>query len=1166
MADRTMTMSVILNAVLNGGFSGVFSQAQQKFAQLGTEIRALQNIQKDITAYQKQNQAVENTTRKLESYQRQQALVKEQMEALQRVQTEDVNKKAEIEAEVKALERVYEDYNQRMARTSQGLEEQKGKLEATSQRLQDAGVDLSGLGEKSGEVTQRLEELKKEQEALTEELRQGGAAAGEFGERGAAGVEALASAMAASGIVSAVNEVKDAFLSCVDAAGEFEYAMSAVEAISDATGEEMDALTEKAKQIGLTTVYTAQQSANAMEYMAMAGWDADEMLSGMEGMVNLAAAAGEDLAQVSDIVTDNLTAFGMEASETGHFADVLAAAAANSNTNIQKMGDSFKSSSAVAGALGYTVEDVAVALGLMANNAVKGSRAGTALRNIFNGFVSGMTLTGASFGEVEVSAVNADGSIKGFLETIDELRGWFGQMTGAEKIQNAYEIAGLRGYNGLLALLNATEADYEGLYEDINNCAGAAERMAQVKLDNMKGDLTILKSAMEGFAIAVGEQFEPEARGLYQTLTDLTDWGSQFVRDNPVLVKTLAGTAAGLLGISTVLTGIAAAKKLIAFAGIGADALLLAGGVGAVVAAMHAARQEMEEIAPSAKTLTEETREATAAIREARDAYNETEDSTLAAAEVAARYAAKLRLLEAAGEASDAVNSEYQITLGRLLDLMPELADSIDITTDAYGREVYQLKGSTDALLKNIEAVKENARAQAQQDYLTELYSNQNKVLLEQQKNYARLSEAAEKREDAEARVAMYTERVNALEAGGRKWGREWSDAHNAQQDAIDDLDLWAYEEEQAGKAVQTQAAAVADADDEIARMLELMDKTASSKWENIDLTEEETAVLEDLNGLLNATSEGLLSQTEAYQEAYEAAYEAVQKQYSLFEEAGKLDPMGTGTQRENLTSQADYWAKVNSSLAKIQEKLDSGKYDGLAEYVADIGIGTEDSANALAGLANSTETGLQKTLDEWNRNNEEQQKAVDAYSEILFGLRGDADETISEINDLTDELLDNLDISSEARKAGVEAIDSYLDGLRSSLKPLIGVSPEIDALDKKLRNAQIRLTYEASGTPMDAWVWSGAYASGVSRAMRGVALVGEKGPELVYMNGGETVVPAATTAALLGERAGAGAVSYTVTVNVQGGATEDTARDIARAVRETLEDLEEDRRRRSYT
>ncbi|MCX4266106.1 MAG: phage tail tape measure protein, partial [Firmicutes bacterium] len=276
-------------------------------------------------------------------------------------------------------------------------------------------------------------------------------------------------------------------------------------------------LAAEAKELGATTKFTATEAADAMGYMAMAGWDATDMLSGMDGVMQLAAASGEDLAMVSDIVTDNLTAGGLQASDTAHFADVLAATATSANTNVSIMGETFKNSASVAGALGYKIEDVALAVGLMANNGVKGSIAGTALKNTFNGLLEGVTLTGAAFGDYEYSAVKADGSMKSFGDTINELRGYFEQMTEAERVANAQNIAGAYGYNGLLGILLAADTDYNKLTESINNCSGAAERMAEIRLDNLQGDITLAQSAAEALQISVGEQFLPIMRKVYQT-------------------------------------------------------------------------------------------------------------------------------------------------------------------------------------------------------------------------------------------------------------------------------------------------------------------------------------------------------------------------------------------------------------------------------------------------------------------------------------------------------------------------------------------------------------------------------------------------------------------------------------------------------------------------
>ena len=533
MAQKQYSFDFILNAVLNGGFSGTFTKAQQEFIRLGTEIKNLQAIQRDVKAYEKQAAAVQNTSQKLENLKRQYELVNKQI--------------GETAGSTTALEREKLKLEQRITNTEAALEKQRQKLGETKDRLDAAGVSTTDLANKDAELTAKIQEL-------TEEQKRAAEGAGEFGNAGVQAIEAVGGAIAAAGITEAMKSIADAYMECVEVAGNFGQAMSAVEAIANSNTSEMAALTAEAKELGATTKFTAQQSANAMEYMAMAGWDAREMLNGMDGVINLAAAAGEDLAQVSDIVTDNLSAFGLKASDTAHFADVLAAAAANSNTNISIMGETFKSSSSVAGALGYSVEDVAVMVGLMANNAVKGSRAGTALRNIFNGLLGGVTLTAEAFGELDYSAVNSDGSMKGLMETVKDLRGYFDEMTEAERVNNAMAIAGMRGYNGLLAILNATDEDFQSLYASINDCSGAAERMAKVKLDNLNGDITLANSAMEALQSTIGEQFNPELRELTQLKTELLNGLNDFIIENPALAKgVMAGAAAfGVMGTAII--------------------------------------------------------------------------------------------------------------------------------------------------------------------------------------------------------------------------------------------------------------------------------------------------------------------------------------------------------------------------------------------------------------------------------------------------------------------------------------------------------------------------------------------------------------------------------------------------------------------------------------
>ena len=386
--------------------------------------------------------------------------------------------------------------------------------------------------------------------------------------------DAAASAIMASGILEILGGIAQGYKACIDAASEFEYTMSGVEAVALADAESMALLEEQAKELGATTKFTAVQSAEAMTYMAQAGWSTQEMLAGMPGVINLAAASGEDLAQSSSILADTLAGFQMEAAESARVADVLAQAAAASNTSVLEMGDTFKTSAALAGALGYSIEDVSAAVGLMANVGIKGSRAGTTLRNILGGFLDGVTLKGTAIGEVEFSAVNADGSMQSFAETIEYLRGIFAQMTEAEKISNARNIAGERGYTGLIGILEATDEAYNEMYQSIQNAEGAAQRMAEIRLDNLTGDVTILKSEFEGLEITIGEQFNPGVRGAVQLLTDAVNWVDNLAEECPGLVKAIGIATATLTSFAGALTIAAAASKIIPAIVAGTSALL----------------------------------------------------------------------------------------------------------------------------------------------------------------------------------------------------------------------------------------------------------------------------------------------------------------------------------------------------------------------------------------------------------------------------------------------------------------------------------------------------------------------------------------------------------------------------------------------------------------
>ncbi|WP_298484098.1 phage tail tape measure protein [uncultured Ruminococcus sp.] len=295
----------------------------------------------------------------------------------------------------------------------------------------------------------------------------------------------------------------------VRAGASFEAEMAKVSAISGAAGDDLETLTEKAKEMGKKTKFSASESAEAMEYMAMAGWKTGDMLSGIEGIMNLAAASGEDLATTSDIVTDALTAFGLSASDSGEFVDVLAAASSNANTNVSMMGETFKYVAPVAGSLGYSVQDTAVAIGLMANSGIKASQAGTSLRAILSRMAKPTEEVQSAMDTLGVSLTDSSGNMKSFREVMGELRTGFAGLTTDQQAAYASSIGGQEAMSGLLAIVNASDEDFKKLAESIDNSSGACQNMADTMNNTLSGQFTILKSQIEGINIQIFEQMEP---------------------------------------------------------------------------------------------------------------------------------------------------------------------------------------------------------------------------------------------------------------------------------------------------------------------------------------------------------------------------------------------------------------------------------------------------------------------------------------------------------------------------------------------------------------------------------------------------------------------------------------------------------------------------------
>lgn len=410
---------------------------------------------------------------------------------------------------------------------AQAVSETREKLETlkTAQRQADEALRNGTISQQQYDGLQReIVETEQELRRLEQQAEQSATALQKIGATGEK-LQAVGDKVSSVGqkLLPVTGVVTGLGTAAVKTAADFDSAMSRVAAVSGATGSDFDKLRDKAREMGAKTKFSATEAADAMNYMAMAGWKTEDMLSGIEGIMYLAAASGEDLATTSDIVTDALTAFGLTAEDSGHFADVLAAASSNANTNVSMMGETFKYCAPVAGALGFSVEDTAEAIGLMGNAGIKASQAGTSMRSIMTNLTGDVKLSGAAIGDVTIATTNADGSMRSLSAILADCRVAFGGMTEAEKANNAETLVGKNAMSGFLALMNAAPEDIAKVSGAVNNCKDAAKNMADTMQDNLEGQLTILKSQLQELAISFGDLLMPAVRSIVSGLQGMVD-------------------------------------------------------------------------------------------------------------------------------------------------------------------------------------------------------------------------------------------------------------------------------------------------------------------------------------------------------------------------------------------------------------------------------------------------------------------------------------------------------------------------------------------------------------------------------------------------------------------------------------------------------------------
>ena len=432
----------------------------------------------------------------------------------------------QLKTKVEAAKKAYEDSAKATGEDSEETQKLKAEYEKLSSQL---STSESQIAKTETAITKQEAAVNQSKAALTEmeaELKNVNAelVRAPFDEY-AAKAEKVGGTLTSVGqkLLPLSTSIAGLGVAAVKTTADFDSEMSKVSAISGATGTDLDKLRGKAREMGAKTKFSASEAAQGMQYMAMAGWKTQDMMDGLEGIMNLAAASGEDLASTSDIVTDALTAFGLSAKDSSHFSDILAAASSNANTNVSMMGETFKYAAPVLGSLGYTAEDAALAIGLMANAGIKSSQAGTSLRGAITNLAKPTDTVAAAMDKYGISLTDSSGKMLSLRELMEQLRQKLGGLSEAEQAQAAAALFGKNAMSGMLAIINGSDKDFEKLAGAIDNCDGSSEKMANTMNDNLQGQITILISQLQELAISFGEILMPKIRDIVTHIQNFVD-------------------------------------------------------------------------------------------------------------------------------------------------------------------------------------------------------------------------------------------------------------------------------------------------------------------------------------------------------------------------------------------------------------------------------------------------------------------------------------------------------------------------------------------------------------------------------------------------------------------------------------------------------------------
>lgn len=1098
-----------LNAQLGGSYSKTFKAAQQEIVSMQKEIQALSKTQADISAFQKQQAAVEATRKRLE-------MLRQQYDNIQREMEETGNESADMKNKLLAKQL-------QIDKTSASLEKQTAKLNELSGALEEAGVNTDDLSHSSEQLAGKIDTLKKKQGEAADKAMT-------FGDKAGQAFNQVHEAIVAAGIAVALKEIYEYFASCAQASMDFESAITGVAKTTDLTDEELAAMSDSIKALSTEIPATTDEIAAVAEAAGQLGIQKDALLDFTEIMTMLGTATNMTADEAATALARFANITGMATDNYGRLGSVIVDLGNNfatTESEIVAMGTRLAPAGKLAG---LTEPEIMALAAAMSSVGIEAEAGGTAMTQTLNAIEKAVAKGGddlAEFARIagmsseefssawKNDAMSALTSFIGGLGKLDE------QGESTVLVLEDLGLTGIRQSNMLKALGLAAD-QMTGAVNTANSAwqqNTALTNEANKRYATAQSRLTMMQNAYNNLKVAIGDAYTPALSEAYGVGTKVLNSITAFIQKNPALVNAITAFAGVIGAVVAALAAYAVAAKIAA----AASAILTAAipgvnvimGVTAAVAAITAgivalATAAANDAVPSVKELTEAARGMREAMDEAKATYDDTVTSTMAAAGVADTYIGKLEEMEAAGLNTDEQHRQYHNTLALLCQVVPELADYIDLETDT-------INGGTEALRANTEAWKQNAMQQAYQDQLTELYSQYSAVLIEAEENSIGLTKAQYSLEAAQQKLSDTYAQMDALWADAQKQADDYYDQYGYYTDATAFLsqeyydlqnsiydtnnEIWAAEKsiKNYNKAMEEDADAVSEAEAEIALAEEAVKNLTAAMNEGTGASEEAAAQAGEFQAAISGVQEKINALVESYNEAYSAAYESISGQYQLWDEAAKVVATSAGSINSALESQITYWQDYNANLQSLTDR--SADIEGLSDMIASFADGSSDSVNAIAGMAGATDEQLATMVANWKTLQQEQQNAAGSVAD----LKTDFTATMDELQTALAEDIEAMDLGDEAKASAQATIQGFIDGA-------VGMLPQVTAAYNRVA-AAARAALSASGTGTAGSI--PGYAVGTQSAAPGFALVGENGPELVYFNGGEQVMTAEETAAM---------------------------------------------------